>query len=112
MSYARVRIGQAIKVQEEIAPKHLSIYVVSVPGIGFLMTSLLTSALEMLCLSGNVLSGIMAFNIWRIQEKTLFHKMFMVYFTFDCVIGAIDPYLLFKLFRERSGFLLTVDVFL
>ena len=57
-------------------------------------------------MSGNVLSGIIAFNIWRIKEKTLFHKMFMVYFTFDCVIGAIDPYFLFKIFRERSGFLL------
>ena len=70
------------------------------------MTSLLTSVLEMLCMSGNVLSGIIAFNIWRIKEKTLFHKMFMVYFTFDSVIGAIDPYFLFKIFRERSGFLL------
>ena len=70
------------------------------------MTSLLTSGLEMLCLSGNVLSGVIAFNIWRIKEKPLFHKMFMVYFIFDCVIGSIDPYFLFKIFRERSGVLL------
>ena len=65
------------------------------------MTSLLIYVLETLCLSGNVLSGIIAFNVWRIQEKTLINKMFLVYFAIDCVIGATDPYFLFKLFRER-----------
>ena len=69
--------------------------------LGFQMTSLLTSVLEMLCLSGNVLSGIIAFNVWRIQEKSFINKMFFVYFAIDCVIGATDPYFLFKLFRER-----------
>ena len=70
--------------------------------LGFLMTSLLTSVLEMLCMSGNVLSGIIAFNVWRIQEKTFINKMFFLYFAIDCVIGATDPYFLFKLIRERS----------
>ena len=72
------------------------------------MTSLLTSVLEMLCLSGNVLSGIIAFNVWRIQEKTFINKMFFVYFAIDCVIGATDPYFLFKLFRERLVLLTSV----
>ena len=70
------------------------------------MTSVMIYVLEKLCLSGNVLSGIIAFNIWRIPEKTLVNKMFLVNFAIDCVIGATDPYFLFKLFRERSGLML------
>ena len=70
------------------------------------MTSVLIRALELLCYSGNILSGIIALNIWRIQEKTLFNKMFMVYFAIDCLIGVTDPYYLFKLYKERSGILL------
>ena len=76
--------------------------------LGFLMTSLLTSVLEMLCMSGNVLSGIIAFNVWRIQEKSFINRMFFLYFAIDCVIGATDPYFLFKLFRERSVLLSSV----
>ena len=59
--------------------------------------------LEKLCLSGNVLSGIIALIIWRIPEKSLINKMFLVYFAIDCMIGASDPYFLLKLFRERLG---------
>ena len=70
------------------------------------MTSLLIYVLETLCLSGNVLSGIVAFNVWRIEEKTYINKMFLVYFAIDCVIGATDPYFLFKLFRERLALIL------
>ena len=70
------------------------------------MTYLLIYVLEILCLSGNVLSGIVAFNVWRIEEKTYINKMFFVYFAIDCVIGATDPYFLFKLFRERLGLIL------
>ena len=76
--------------------------------LGFLMTSLLSSVLEMLCLSGNVLSGIIAFNVWRIQEKSFINRMFFLYFLIDCVIGATDPYFLFKIFRERSVLLWSV----
>ena len=72
------------------------------------MPYLLIYVFEKLCLSGNILSGIIAFNVWRIQEKTLINKMFLVYFAIDCVIGATDPYFLFKLFRERSG-LMSLD---
>ena len=67
------------------------------------MASILIYALEMLCYSGNILSGIIALNIWRIQETTLINKMFMVYFAIDCWIGNIDPFFLFKLYKERSG---------
>ena len=69
------------------------------------MASLLIYALEMLCYSGNFLSGIIAWNIWRMQEKTHFNKVFMVYFAIDCLIGNIDPYFLFKLYKERLGVL-------
>lgn len=65
------------------------------------MKSVIIFTLEMLCYSGNIMSGIIASKIWRIQEKTLINKMFMVYFVIDCSIGAIDPYFLFKLFKER-----------
>ena len=67
------------------------------------MASILVYALEMLCYSGNFLSGIIAWNIWRIQETTLINKVFMVYFAIDCLIGNIDPFYLFKLYKERSG---------
>ena len=70
------------------------------------MTSVMIYVLEKLCLSGNVLSGIIAFIIWRIPEKTLINKMFLVYFAIDCVIGASDPYFLFKLFRESLGLII------
>ena len=66
------------------------------------MTYVILYVLEKLCLFGNVLSGIIAFNIWRIPEKSLINKMFLVYFAIDCVIGASDPFFLFKLFRERA----------
>ena len=59
-------------------------------------------------MSGNVLSGIIAFNVWRIQEKSFINRMFFLYFAIDCVIGAADPYFLFKLFRERSVLLSSV----
>ena len=72
--------------------------------LGFLMTSVLIFVLEMLCYSGNIVSGIIASKMWRIKEKTLINKMFLVYFTIDCSIGAIDPYFLFKLYKERSEF--------
>ena len=67
------------------------------------MTYVKLYVLEKLCLFGNVFSGIIAFNIWRIPEKSLINKMFLVYFALDCVIGASDPFFLFKLFRERLG---------
>ena len=73
--------------------------------LGLFMASILIYALEMLCYSGNILSGIIAWNIWRMQEKTHFNKVFMVYFAIDCLIGNIDPYFLFKLYKERLGVL-------
>ena len=60
-------------------------------------------ALELLCYLGNVLSGMIARNIYRMPHKTLINKMFLGYFSIDCVIGIINPFFLFKLFRERLG---------
>ena len=60
-------------------------------------------ALELLCYSGNMLSGMIARNIYRMPHKTLINKMFLGYFSIDCVIGIINPFFLFKLFRERLG---------
>ena len=54
---------------------------------GFLMTTALGYWLEMLCYSGNILSGIIAYNIWNMQEKTHINKFFLVYFAIDCSIG-------------------------
>ena len=42
-------------------------------------------------------SGIIAWNIWRIQDKTQINKLFMVYFAIDCSIGSIVQ------LRSRSG---------
>ena len=58
-------------------------------------------ALELLCYSGNFLSGIIARNIYRMEHKTKINKMFLGYFFIDCFIGLINTFFLFKLFRER-----------
>ena len=58
-------------------------------------------ALQFLCYSGNFLSGMIARNIYRMQQRTLFNKMFLIYFSIDCLIGMIHPNFLFQLFRER-----------
>ena len=65
------------------------------------MTTALVYSLEMLCYSGNILSGIIAFNIWRMQEKTHINRLFLVYFAIDCLIGILEPYFLFKIEKER-----------
>ena len=72
---------------------------------GVLMTTALVYSLEMLCYSGNILSGIIAFNIWRMQEKTHINKLFLVYFAIDCLIGILEPYFLFKIEKERLALL-------
>ena len=58
-------------------------------------------ALELLCYSGNFLSGMIAKNIYRMTHKTKINKMFLGYILIDCVIGLINTFFLFKLFRER-----------
>ncbi len=69
------------------------------------MTTALVYGLEMLCYSGNVLSGIIAFNLWRMQEKTYINKLFLLYFAIDCSIGMLEPYFLFKIEKERLALL-------
>ena len=65
------------------------------------MTTALVYWLEMLCYTGNILSGIIAYNIWNMQEKTHINKFFLVYFAIDCSIGIVEPYFLFKVQKER-----------
>ena len=76
--------------------------------LGFKMNEYIL-ALELLCYSGNFLSGIIARNIYRMEHKTKINKMFLGYFLIDCVIGLIHPFFLFKLFRERSEFKACLD---
>ena len=65
------------------------------------MTMANVYGLEMLCYTGNILSGVIAFKIWRMPEKTHLNKMFLAYFAIDCVIGLVEPFFLFKLKKER-----------
>ena len=65
------------------------------------MTTALVYWLEMLCYTGNILSGIIAYNIWNMQEKTHINKFFLVYFAIDGSIGIAEPYFLFKVQKER-----------
>ena len=76
------------------------------------MTTPYIYGLEMLCYSGNILSGIIAFNIWRMQEKTHINKMFLAYFAIDCIIGLAEPYFLFKIKKERLDrlYLISLDL--
>ena len=63
--------------------------------------NVLMLSMELLCYSGNLLSGMIARNIYRMKHKTFINKIFLAYFSIDCVIGIINPFFLFKLFRER-----------
>ena len=67
-------------------------------------------AVEFLCYSGNLLSGIIARNIHRMKHKTKINKMFLGYFIIDCVIGLINTFFLFKLFRERLDLQSTIKI--
>ena len=69
------------------------------------MTTAFIYSLEMLCYSGNIMSGMIAFKIWRMQEKTYINRMFLVYFAIDCLIGILEPYFLFKIEKERLALL-------
>ena len=72
------------------------------------MTAALVYWLEILCYSGNILSGIIAYNIWNMQEKTHINKIFLVYFAIDCSIGIMEPYFLFKVQKERLDLTLII----
>ena len=73
------------------------------------MTTALVYWLEVLCYTGNILSGIIAYNIWNMQEKTHINKFFLVYFAIDCSIGILEPYFLFKVQKERLDLITTIE---
>ena len=73
------------------------------------MTTALVYWLEMLCYSGNILSGIIAYNIWNMKEKTHINKCFLVYFAIDCSIGIVEPYFLFKVQKERLDLITNIE---
>ena len=53
------------------------------------------------CYSGASLSGILAWRLFKMENKTFFNKMFLVYFSLDFVLGMVETFFLFKLCRER-----------
>ena len=57
------------------------------------------------CYSGASLSGILAWRLFKMENKTFFNKMFLVYFSLDFVLGMVETFFLFKLYRERYEFI-------
>ena len=56
---------------------------------------------EVLCYTGAVLSAVIAWRLSTMENLTWINKMFLAYFSFDCIFGIVETYLLFKLNRER-----------
>ena len=50
---------------------------------------------------GLALSAVIAWRLARMENLSFFNKMFVGYFGLDFVIGGLETYFLFKLYRER-----------
>ena len=56
---------------------------------------------EALCYCGLVLSAVIAWRLARVENLSFFNRMFVGYFGLDFIIGGLETYFLFKLYRER-----------
>ena len=55
----------------------------------------------MLCYWGLALSAVIAWRLARMENLSFFNKMFVGFFGLDFVVGGLETYFLFKLYRER-----------
>ena len=43
----------------------------------------------------------LAWKLWRMESLTYFNKLCLLYFFLDSILGTLETYFLFKLYRER-----------
>ena len=56
---------------------------------------------KVLCYSGAVLSAVIVLRLVTMENLTWLNKMFLLYFSLDCVFGTAETFLFFKLHRDR-----------
>ena len=47
------------------------------------------------------LSAVIAWKLLRMEILTWTNKMFLLYMTLDVILGSVETYLFFKLYREK-----------
>ena len=65
------------------------------------MQQLVLLAAEVLCYSGAVLSAVIVLRLVTMENLSWLNKMFLLYFSLDCIFGTAETYLFFKLHRDR-----------
>ena len=56
---------------------------------------------ELGCYIGAGLSAVIAWKLLRMEILTWTNKMFLLYMTLDVILGSVETYLFFKLYREK-----------
>ena len=56
---------------------------------------------ELGCYVGVGLSAVIAWKLLRMENLTWTNKMFLLYMTLDVILGSVETYLFFKLYREK-----------
>ena len=56
---------------------------------------------QFLTIIGPFSSAIIAFKLFRMKKLNFINKMFLLYFSLDLIIGALEAYFLLKLHNER-----------
>ena len=57
--------------------------------------------LEVLCYSGAASSAVIVWRLATMSNLSWINKMFLSYFSIDCIFGILETYFLFKLHTER-----------
>ena len=66
-----------------------------------IMEQLVLLAAEVLCYSGALLSAVIVLRLVTMENLSWLNKMFLLYFSLDCIFGIPETYLFFKLHRDR-----------
>ena len=67
----------------------------------FKKMSSLVNVSEGLCYFALLMSAVIAFLLIKLEKLTFLNKMFVVYFLVDFLIGIMETYLLFKVYKDR-----------
>ena len=66
--------------------------------------------LEGLCYCGAASSAVIVWRLAIMSNLSWVNKMFLLYFTIDCIFGILETYFLFKLHTERYFYPLVVMI--
>ena len=61
----------------------------------------LVSLTELGCYCGAALSALIARRLLLMEQLTFINRILLLYFTIDAVMGLLETYFSFKLYRER-----------